>query len=260
MSELATIKIHLKGSYSDLDKYYGEKYLRESILPLSKSLFRQDAEVQIQYRDGSLVILIALAGSIYVGIGQYGSFRSGLEAMKKDAIFLGKALESIILKNGFPKEKIDSIRGNNHLVSKTLLLLKRIEKFKNHNFTDEYSKREAELISTKLDSLLSEASDTADQMVILKASEEARDLKKNKLLDLVSPNDLEQNDKKFYVVEDEKSSFTDITESSTSKNSTPTHALQLESELHDWATSFLDSDKNSKTSLDNINFHIPRLP
>lgn len=175
MTELATIKLHFHGSYSEQEKIEGERYIREFIDPIASSIFRQDVNIDFRSRDGSLEIYITIAGSIYAAIASYGSFRSGLTSIRKDAKLIHKILHSDILKNGINKNNIKSSRADNHLISKVLLLLKRVEKIQNTSNYNKNPTREAELIHRKLEELLRETTLEADRLLILQAVEEARD-------------------------------------------------------------------------------------
>ena len=57
-------------------------------------------EVEINLVDGSLKAYILVLGTLYIAIGQYGSFRSGLEYLKQDADTIFNGTMSQLYKNG----------------------------------------------------------------------------------------------------------------------------------------------------------------
>lgn len=130
MTILANVFFELDVRFSDLEKKESEKYLKKLLKPLSETLYRQEAKIYIRLEDGSLKINIAIVGALYIAIGQYGSFRSGLEFLKKDA----KTIESILLndmrKNGLSNKEIIKTKTNAGMSSSLLRLMNRVKKTK----------------------------------------------------------------------------------------------------------------------------------
>ena len=85
MTKLAETYIHLKIDATDDFQREVREYLYELSQGISYQIFGQETQIDISFEDGSWKTWIAVAGAIYIGIGQYGSFRSGIEFMVKDA-------------------------------------------------------------------------------------------------------------------------------------------------------------------------------
>lgn len=85
MTKLAETYIHLKLDASEKFKTDSEEYLQHLSRFIAAEIFAQETEVYIRFEDGSWKTWITIAGAIYIGIGQYGSFRSGIEYLTKDS-------------------------------------------------------------------------------------------------------------------------------------------------------------------------------
>ena len=85
MARLSNIFINIDLKFSEKDRGYGEKYIKEVIQKQANILYRQDVRVEVHLVDGSVKVYVAILGSIYIAIGQYGSFRSGIDYLKKEA-------------------------------------------------------------------------------------------------------------------------------------------------------------------------------
>jgi hypothetical protein len=85
MTRLAETYIHLRIDASEKFKIDSEEYLRGLSQTVSSEIFGKGIEVSIRFENGSWKTWITVAGAIYIGIGQYGSFRSGIDYLVKDA-------------------------------------------------------------------------------------------------------------------------------------------------------------------------------
>lgn len=103
MTKLAETYIHLKIDASEKFKRGSEDYLYNLARSASAEIFKQDTEIYIRFEDGSWKTWIMVAGAIYIGIGQYGSFRSGTEYITKDA----RKFSNIIIERFVNEKKID---------------------------------------------------------------------------------------------------------------------------------------------------------
>ena len=77
-AELETIKQHLIDFATSRGKFF--------VYP--------DVEVSVEFKNGSLKAYISIAGLIYIAIGQYGSFRSGVDFLHTDIKRLADSLVS----------------------------------------------------------------------------------------------------------------------------------------------------------------------
>ena len=103
MTKLAETYIHLK--IDATREFTGEarEYFYEIAKPISYDLFHQDIEIEIRFEDGSWKTWIAVSGAIYIGIGQYGSFRSGIDYLVKDE----RKFSDTIIERFVDEKKID---------------------------------------------------------------------------------------------------------------------------------------------------------
>ncbi|WP_299494584.1 hypothetical protein [uncultured Shewanella sp.] len=69
-----------------------ELYLEELTSKYANLIYDQQTEIYVQLQEGSLKVTLAVVGALYIGIGQYGSFHSGIDYMIKDS----KSLMSLV--------------------------------------------------------------------------------------------------------------------------------------------------------------------
>ena len=68
-------------------------YLQERAFTFAEGLFGQAPEVAVRVEEGSITVRLIVAGVLITGISQYGSFRSGMDYLVKDA---GKFSERVL--------------------------------------------------------------------------------------------------------------------------------------------------------------------
>jgi len=200
VTELGSIYIEFDSEYSEREKQEIDEYFRSVVGPIARTVFRQDVSLEIHLEDGSLKVALVIAGSLYMAIGAYGSFRSGLKQIKNDIQVVSSFLQSDIKKNGYPEEKVISINKESSVASKALRLLRRIEKINRSDLNDK-DKREIELIQRNIDKLLHQVSNEADRVLVILAAAEAD---KNGYVLQIDPNTPERPgsiNRKFYVRE-----------------------------------------------------------
>ena len=100
MNRLALLHFNIDISMTQAEKARGKEYLRGLISSYGQSLFKQQVEIEIQIHDGSAKVWISVAGALYLAIGQYGSFRSGVNQIIEDAKVLEKLVYSDLRKCG----------------------------------------------------------------------------------------------------------------------------------------------------------------
>lgn len=106
MSNLAAFYLKLDLDIPIYDQDPSRRYLKSLLGRLASEIYRQDVEVEIQFRQGSLEIFMVVAGSIYIAVGNYGSFRSGINQIIEDAKALRRLLVSSLRKDGVAESKI----------------------------------------------------------------------------------------------------------------------------------------------------------
>lgn len=130
MAYIAGMEFHLDLEFGEIDLEKTEKYLKEIVAKYSNLIYRQDTEVLVGIEDGSLKVKLAIAGAIYIGIGQYGSFRSGIDYLIKDAKSLKEIVTSEMVRNGLDEtDIIDSKRMHcdPDRIRRVLLAIDRLE-------------------------------------------------------------------------------------------------------------------------------------
>nr|WP_152029970.1 hypothetical protein [Pseudomonas sp. LPH1] len=100
MSRLAAIYLKLDLDIPTHEQEPNRIYLQDLVRRLSSEIYRQDVKAEVHFRQGSLEVWIMVAGSIYVAIGNYGSFRSGIKQIIEDTKSLKKILVSCLRKDG----------------------------------------------------------------------------------------------------------------------------------------------------------------
>ncbi len=159
MTKLAETYIHLKIDPTDVFKREVEAYLYELSQDASFQIFNQQTLIDIRFEDGSWKTWIAVAGAIYIGIGQYGSFRSGVEYSVKDA----RKFSNIVIERFVEKEKLNQdiiFRTERRLgvPGKIHRLFQRIDRLQKYfpadglkyPWTESYSKLEKALLDKEL--------------------------------------------------------------------------------------------------------------
>lgn len=117
-------------SLSDKDAKELEHYLLEVTQRYASLLYRQSVQVEIHYWEGSFKSVIVVAGSIYLAIGAYGTFRSGLDYVIKDGKAVTDYIRESLVKDGLPEDKILEIKRRQGTPDKIRRLYRRIDSHK----------------------------------------------------------------------------------------------------------------------------------
>ena len=141
MSKLTALYLRLDLEIPHYEQEPSRSYLQDLVGRLASEIYRQDVEVAVHFRQGSLEIFLAVAGSIYIAIGNYGSFRSGLNQIITDSKALKSLLVSSLRKDGIPKAAILEQRHLTATPERVRRLLMRIERFERR--LPEYGEDEA---------------------------------------------------------------------------------------------------------------------
>ncbi len=184
MTKLAETYIHLKIEASKKFKIESEEYLYSLSRSTSSEIFEQDAEIYIRFENGSWKTWVVVAGAIYIGIGQYGSFRSGIDYMVTDARkFSNTIIEHFIDKNKLNQEIIFRTERRLGVPGKIQRLYQRIEalqKFDSlsgagppweqvHHRFESYRQKELLKIKSELIKILELLDNEDDQTLFLKS-------------------------------------------------------------------------------------------
>lgn len=148
MSNLAVVYLHLDFDLSYDDFEATREYLTNVAGRYSSIIYRQDSNIRVELRDGSVKAWILVAGSIYVAIGQYGSFRSGVDQIIKDAKSVKEYIADTLVKDGVSESRIIEVKRNHCLPDRIRRLFLRIDRFDKRivDMTPAEKVREAELI------------------------------------------------------------------------------------------------------------------
>lgn len=136
MAYLAGIEFHFDLDFNEVPIKESENYLENLVLKYSNLVFKQKTQVHVRLEDGSLKVILIVIGSLYMGIGQYGSFRSGIDYMIKDAKSLKEILIGEIVKNGLDESDIiesKKLHCDPDKIRRVLLAIDRIELNNNSN-------------------------------------------------------------------------------------------------------------------------------
>lgn len=154
MTYLAGMKFCFNMNYQDIDIQAAESYLRKLVSDYSDLIFGQKTEVLVELEEGSLKATLIVAGAIYIGIGQYGSFRSGIDYLIKDAKSLRELVTSRIVKIGVNELDILESKKVHCDPDKIRRLLLAIEKHEtNRNISTLEAQKDISKISNSLSKL-----------------------------------------------------------------------------------------------------------
>ncbi|WP_157957562.1 hypothetical protein [Salinicola halophyticus] len=149
MSNLAVVYLHLDFDLSYDDFEATREYLTNVVDRFASIIYRQDSNVRVELRDGSVKAWILVAGSIYVAIGQYGSFRSGVDQVIIDAKSVKEYIVNALVKDGVDESRIIEVKRNHCVPDRIRRLFLRVDRFEKHiaDMPTVEKVREAELIA-----------------------------------------------------------------------------------------------------------------
>ena len=134
MAQIAGMQLHFDIPFYEIDEHETEQYVSSIVKSYSELIFDQKIELHVRVHEGSVKIYIALTGAIYLAIGQYGSFRSGIDYMIEDAKNLKGLVVSQLIKNGVSESDVVSTRKLHctpDKIRRVLLSIDRLESQKN---------------------------------------------------------------------------------------------------------------------------------
>ena len=129
---------------NDNDKYESKIFLEEVLRDYSSKIFRQEVEIFVEIHDGSIKAKLYVIGALYIAIGQYGSFRAGVDQLIDDSKLLQKLVLSELYKEGVAEEFIIEKKRPMATPDKIRRLLLRIDRFENKDiYLDKIQKGKA---------------------------------------------------------------------------------------------------------------------
>jgi hypothetical protein len=134
VSLIAGIEFQFDLNFQEIDLQETESYLRDITSKYSDIIFGQQTDIRAILEEGSLKATLLVLGTLYIAIGQYGSFRSGIDYMINDAKSLKDLVSSQIIKNGLNEASImesKRIQCDPDKIRKVLLSIERLESKKN---------------------------------------------------------------------------------------------------------------------------------
>lgn len=99
MSRLAQTYIHLRPFNPGRNASYYADLLQARATVTARDLFGADVHLNIDVELGSLRAWATVLGTLYVGIGQYGDFRSGVDNLVNDSRRLSQAVSEGFLQD-----------------------------------------------------------------------------------------------------------------------------------------------------------------
>lgn len=106
MTTLAVTYLHLQFDLSNEELEQASNYLRGVAHKYASVVYRQDVDVRVEVKHGSIESWILVGGSVCLAIGQYGSFRSGVDQIIKDAKLVREYVVNTLAKDGVPEQKL----------------------------------------------------------------------------------------------------------------------------------------------------------
>lgn len=143
--------LHFDISFYEIDERETEEYISSIVKSYSNIIFDQETELNVRVYEGSVKVYIAVTGAIYLAIGQYGSFRSGIDYMIEDAKNLKGLVVSQLIKNGVSELDVISARKLHCTPDKIRRALLSIERLESKtNISDVYLQKEISKIKTSV--------------------------------------------------------------------------------------------------------------
>lgn len=142
MAYISGIEIVIDINFEEVDYLKTEEYINSIVKQHAELLFNQNLVIQTHLHEGSLKITVAVIGVLYIAIGQYGSFRSGIDYLVKDAKILKKITISHLVRDGVKDSDIVSSSNLNCIPNKIRRVLLAIDRLEaKRNLSDEDFKK-----------------------------------------------------------------------------------------------------------------------
>ncbi|MEH6518735.1 MAG: hypothetical protein V7742_18815 [Halioglobus sp.] len=143
MSTLSVAYVHLKLSASVSEIEAVQEYLTIIGKNYAHELYKQEIYIEVHVEAGSLKAWVVVAGSLYIGIGQYGSFRSGIDHLVKDARTFGEAVSSTFIETAdIDNEKVYRIERRLGIPGRIKRLLSKIDQIEQADYVSRLAVRD----------------------------------------------------------------------------------------------------------------------
>ncbi|MBO1109873.1 hypothetical protein J2R62_17025 [Plesiomonas shigelloides] len=130
MSLLAGISITIDFDYSCIDEPLTKEYLSDLVKSNARDIYGSEVKCYVELSEGSVKAILLIVGSIYAAICGYGSFRSGIDYMIKDAKLIKDLFASQLIRKGIHEEDIIDLRRIHSApdkIRRVILAIERLE-------------------------------------------------------------------------------------------------------------------------------------
>lgn len=128
MLKIAETYIHFKIEPTDIFIEESKAYLFYRSQSIANEIFHYDINVYVRVESGSYKAWVTVVGAIFIGISQYGSFRSGIDHIVNDArTFSEHVISDFINESGVKEERIFRLERRLGVSGKIQRVLKRID-------------------------------------------------------------------------------------------------------------------------------------
>lgn len=155
MTTLSAVYFEFDFTLSEEEKLAAKSYYENFIRDISTNLYHQETDVHVELVDGSLKFWLSIAGALYLAIGQYGAFRTGINQIIDDAKTIKRILLSDLKKNGIVNEQIKiqkKLYVTPDRIRRILLRIDRLEENKK-GLNEKQKKKEIESIFRSVERL-----------------------------------------------------------------------------------------------------------
>ncbi|MFA0812154.1 hypothetical protein [Microbulbifer epialgicus] len=139
MTKIAETYIHLDINLDENSKSKLKDYLIAQAPKYAKGIYEQSLQFEAFVEDGSLKVWLTYAGIIYAGVSAYGSFRSGIDHLIKDARAVSEMVLEDLKDSGVPEPKIINFQrrlGVPGQIKRTLSEVKKLDN-EHRNLTEQ---------------------------------------------------------------------------------------------------------------------------
>ena len=169
MTKLAETYLHLDIRLAEPDILELQAYLQQRAATFSEGLFGQVPEFAVYVKDGTIRTWLVVAGALCVGIGQYGSFRSGVDYAVKDARTFSERVLQDVKNSGVSEAEIRRFERRLGVPGKIERLFRRLDRLKarGRDLSKADFEQEVQSISHGLQSIFRVVDDKRDRALIL---------------------------------------------------------------------------------------------
>lgn len=169
MTKLAETYLRLDIRLAEPDILELRAYLQRRAATFAEGLFEQDPEFAVYVENGSIRVWLVVAGALYVGIGQYGSFRSGVDYAVKDARTFSERVLQDVKNSGVSEAEIRRFERRLGVPGKIKRIFRRLDwlEARGRDLSNADYEREIQSISRGLQTIFRAVDDGRDRALIL---------------------------------------------------------------------------------------------